>query len=77
MVTTYLSNPDLNTILTAEKWKGTPLDASGSFVNHEHPFITKFSEVLKWQTSRNPQKEEKSFSGDGCETPRADALWHV
>lgn len=59
MITTYLSNPDLNTILTEEKWKGTPVDASGCFVNHEHPFIPKFSEVLKWQTSSNAQKEEK------------------
>lgn len=59
MITTYLSNPDLKTILTKDKWKGTPVDAAGGFVNHEYPFTPKFSEVWKWQTTKNPQKAEK------------------
>jgi hypothetical protein len=40
-------------------WKGTPLDEHGHFMNHERPFTPKFSDVLKWQTSKNPLKKEK------------------
>ncbi|MFN7118342.1 MAG: MBL fold metallo-hydrolase [Saprospiraceae bacterium] len=55
----YTSNPDLKTILPEEEWRGTPLDVEGNFVNHEYPFIPKFSELWKWQRETNPQKAEK------------------
>jgi L-ascorbate metabolism protein UlaG (beta-lactamase superfamily) len=53
----YTQNPALRTI--KPDWKGTPIDKSGRFMNHEFPFEAKFSEVLKWQFSAKPQKQEK------------------
>ncbi len=53
----YTSNPSLKTI--KPHWPGTPLDHKGLFTNHLIPFIQNFGEVLKWQLSKNPQKEEK------------------
>ncbi|WP_018343800.1 MBL fold metallo-hydrolase [Cytophaga aurantiaca] len=58
----YTSNPDLPTIALPFEWKGTPLDSKGRFLNHEFAFINSFREVLKWQTTKNPQKEEKKKS---------------
>ncbi|MDJ1467497.1 MBL fold metallo-hydrolase [Cytophagaceae bacterium DM2B3-1] len=55
----YTSNPALLTILPVEKWKGTPLDAKGRFINHEFPFWPYLKDVLKWQTEHNPYKEIK------------------
>lgn len=55
----YTSNPDLKTILPEERWRGTPLDVQGNFMNHEFPFIPQFSEVWKWQRETNPQRTEK------------------
>jgi L-ascorbate metabolism protein UlaG (beta-lactamase superfamily) len=40
-------------------WQGTPLDESGRFVNLNHPFKPEFSQLLKWQTQKNPQRIEK------------------
>lgn len=53
----YASNPVLETVLP--DWPGTPLDAQGRFENHEHPFWPKLSDLWRWQTAINPQKEEK------------------
>ncbi|HSY61998.1 MAG TPA: MBL fold metallo-hydrolase [Cytophaga sp.] len=55
----FTSNPELPTITLPFEWRGTPLDAKGRFLNHEFAFINSFKEVLKWQTMKNPQKEEK------------------
>ena len=55
----YTSNPDLKSLVLPFEWKGTPVDKSGRFVNHEFPFVNSFGAILKWQTSKNPQKEEK------------------
>lgn len=40
-------------------WKGVPVDAKGRFVNYEFPFLPKAKDLLAWQLSGNPQKEEK------------------
>lgn len=55
----YTSNPQLPTILPSSDWLGTPLDSKGRFVNLYHPFESSFGDLIKWQTSKNPQKEEK------------------
>ena len=55
----YTFNPNLKNITLPFEWKGTPVDKNGRFVNHEFPFINSLSSVIKWQTSKNPQKEEK------------------
>jgi len=55
----YTYNPDLPTLPLPFEWKGTPVDSKGRFVNHEFPFVNSFKELLKWQTMKNPQKEEK------------------
>jgi len=55
----YIDNPDLSYVDLPFEWKGTPVDHRGRFVNHEHPFINSFRELIKWQLMRNPQKEEK------------------
>jgi len=53
----YVKNENLPTIKT--DWKGTPVDEKGRFVNHEFPFLPKVKDLLRWQLSGNPQKEEK------------------
>ena len=57
MIKTYARNEELTTI--KPNWQGTPIDEKGRFVNHEFPFLPKISEILKWQLSSNPQREEK------------------
>jgi len=55
----YTSNPKLENITLPFEWKGTPIDNKGRFINNEIPFVNSLRDVLKWQTSKNPQKEEK------------------
>jgi L-ascorbate metabolism protein UlaG (beta-lactamase superfamily) len=55
----YIDNPHLSYVDLPFEWQGTPVDHRGRFVNHEHPFINSFRELLKWQLMRNPQKQEK------------------
>ncbi|ERM81699.1 hypothetical protein P872_19575 [Rhodonellum psychrophilum GCM71 = DSM 17998] len=56
---TFISNPELNTISGLNNWKGTPIDEKGNFQNLYQPFKSSFGDLLKWQTSKNPQKKEK------------------
>ena len=56
---TYTANSQLKTINTSESWKGTPVDVKRNFMNHEYPFLPNFSDLWKWQTTGNLQKEEK------------------
>jgi L-ascorbate metabolism protein UlaG (beta-lactamase superfamily) len=55
----YVSNPDLKTVINDPSWKGTPLDEDGKFRNLHVPFESSFWDLLKWQLSKNPQKAEK------------------
>jgi L-ascorbate metabolism protein UlaG (beta-lactamase superfamily) len=55
----FTYNPKLSTISPNTDWKGNPLDEKGRFVNLYTPFTSSFGDVLKWQTSANPQKAEK------------------
>ena len=55
----YTTNPELITLPLPFEWNGTPINEKGRFMNHEFQFVDSFRDVLKWQTSRNPQKLEK------------------
>lgn len=55
----FVSNPDLKTI--NPNWKGTPVDQHGLFMNHEFPFVHKFTTALKWMTEPNPFREQKKM----------------
>jgi L-ascorbate metabolism protein UlaG (beta-lactamase superfamily) len=55
----YTSNPDLPQHPLPFPWKGTPVTDKGRFVNHEFPFVASYRDLLKWKSSRNPQKDEK------------------
>ena len=55
----FVSNPTLTTVPPDSTWRGNPIDAKGRFVNLYHPFESSFFDLLKWQLSTNPQKEEK------------------
>lgn len=55
----FVSNPTLTTVSPDSSWRGNPIDAKGRFVNLYYPFESSLSDLLKWQLSRNPQKEEK------------------
>lgn len=55
----YRHNPRLKNLLPPERWKGTPVDELGRFVNHEFPFLPRAADLLRWQTEVNPQKAEK------------------
>lgn len=57
VIVKYASNENLKTV--KPDWKGVPVDEKGRFVNHEFPFLPKFTKMLRWTLSRNPQKEEK------------------
>jgi L-ascorbate metabolism protein UlaG (beta-lactamase superfamily) len=57
VIVKYASNENLKTIKA--DWRGTPVDEKGRFVNHEFPFLPKFTKMLRWSLSRNPQKQEK------------------
>lgn len=70
----YTDNPHLNYVDLPFEWKGTPVDQRGRFVNHEHPFINSFRELLKWQLMKNPQKEEKAADTWQLEVMRDDSF---
>ncbi|PLK45457.1 MBL fold metallo-hydrolase [Emticicia sp. TH156] len=55
----YTSNPDLVNLTLPFAWSGTPVDSKGRFINHEFPFVDSFKDLIKWQTTVNPQKLEK------------------
>jgi len=57
VINKYVKNEDLPTVKSG--WRGTPVDEKGRFVNAEFPFLPKTVDMLKWQSSGNPQKEEK------------------
>jgi len=56
-ITSFTSNPTLKTVMP--NWKGTPLDQDGLFINHEFPLEQPASDILKWVTETNPQKDFK------------------
>ncbi|MCA1622932.1 MAG: MBL fold metallo-hydrolase [Acidobacteria bacterium] len=53
-----------NLLTIKSDWKGTPVDAKGRFINHEFPFLPKVKDLLAWQLSGNPQKEEKQTDAE-------------
>lgn len=53
----YLSNPALPTI--SQDWKGSPVDSQGRFFHPDYPFSLSWKDVLKWQLSANPYREQK------------------
>lgn len=55
----FRTNENLHTILPTEKWKGTPTDKNGRFINHEFAFDVKFGDILKWKMKGNAQAKEK------------------
>lgn len=57
VIVKYERNENLKTVRA--DWKGTPVDEKGRFVNHEHPFLPKLTELLKWQFGEKPFKQEK------------------
>lgn len=57
VVTSYTSNSSLKTI--AADWKGTPLDQDGLFIYPEFPTIISFREIVKFLTTKNPQRSIK------------------
>ena len=58
MIVKYARNENLPTVKAG--WQGTPIDEKGRFVNAEFPFLPKMTDLLKWQSSGNPQKAEKA-----------------
>ena len=54
----YVKNEKLKTLKA--DWKGVPVDEKGRFVNHEHPFLSRTIDLLKWQLGTNQFKQEKS-----------------
>ncbi|NHE56107.1 MBL fold metallo-hydrolase [Cyclobacterium plantarum] len=57
---TFMYNPKLKTIHPSDSWKGNPMNSKGEFINLYQPFDSSFGDLWKWQTSPNPQKEEKA-----------------
>lgn len=55
----FVSNSQLQTIHPDTSWRGTPIDQSGRFQNLYEPFESSLKDLLKWQLSPNPQKQEK------------------
>ena len=40
-------------------WPGTPVDEEGRFVNYEHPYLPRMTDLLRWRFSSNPFKQAK------------------
>ena len=57
MVDRYVSNEKLKTVKPG--WPGTPIDEAGRFVNYEHPFLPRLTDLLRWQLGGNPFKQAK------------------
>lgn len=57
VLTGYRTNEQLTTIKS--DWPGTPVDQKDRFINHEHPFLPRTSDLLKWKIGGNPRKEIK------------------
>ena len=55
----FTSNPKLDTLDLPFEWHGTPITDKGRFVNTEFPFEESYRALWKWQTLKNPQKQEK------------------
>lgn len=64
VVTSYTSNPDLKTVV--QDWKGTPLDQDGRFIYPEFPTVLSITEILKFLTTKNPQRAIKKHD-----------TWHI
>src|SRR5215203_4972512 len=62
VVIKYTKNENLKTLKA--DWQGTPVDEKGRFVNHEHPFLPKMFDVLKWQLGEKPFKEAKKADAE-------------
>lgn len=50
-------NDDLPTVKPG--WEGNLTDQRGRFINEEFPFLPKMRELVAWQLSRNPFRDEK------------------
>lgn len=57
VIVKHVRNENLKTL--KPDWQGVPVDRKGRFVNHEHPFLPKTSDLLKWQLGEKPLKEAK------------------
>jgi L-ascorbate metabolism protein UlaG (beta-lactamase superfamily) len=57
VVTRYTKNEDLPVIKAG--WQGNPVDQKDRFINDEHPFLPKMTDLLKWKIGGNKLKEEK------------------
>lgn len=55
--TRYKFNPTLPFVKS--DWNGNPINEKGRFINQEYLFDPKFKSLLKWQFTKNPQKNEK------------------
>ncbi|MCC5937279.1 MAG: MBL fold metallo-hydrolase [Lunatimonas sp.] len=55
----YVYNEQLRTVNDLPEWKGTPKGSDGKFRNLYQPFDSRFSDLLKWKLSPNPQREAK------------------
>jgi L-ascorbate metabolism protein UlaG (beta-lactamase superfamily) len=76
MPASFVSNPDLPTLLPASKWPGTPVDAAGRFVNHEFPYVNRFSTVVRYWLQPNPQRAEKEADAFRLSVLKTDAFLH-
>jgi hypothetical protein len=76
MAASFVSNPDLPTLLPADQWPGTPVDAAGKFLNHEFPYVNRFSTVIKYWVQPNPQRAEKEAALFQLPVLKTEAFLH-
>lgn len=76
MPVSFVSNPDLQTLLPVNQWPGTPVDADGKFVNHEFPYVNRFSTVVRYWLQPNPQRAEKEADSFRLPVLKTDAFLH-
>ena len=62
--TSHTRNPALAAVPGTEEYPGAPRDQQGLFMNEEHVFWPRLSDVIKWQTSANPYKAAKKNDTD-------------
>jgi len=56
-LTRYVKNEEAPVI--KDGWPGNPLDQKDRFINDEHPFLPKMTDLLRWRLGGNQFREEK------------------
>jgi L-ascorbate metabolism protein UlaG (beta-lactamase superfamily) len=76
-MTAFLFNPNLPFEKQPKDWKGNPLDHQGRFLNIDRHVLPHFNDIMKWQLSPKPQREEKKKDMWKLQVIKGDDFLHA